>query len=343
MPAELILGLACFVLSALMTQAVRRLALTHGLLDIPNERSSHAEPTPRGGGIAVVTTATACFVLLGLAHRLDLALTAALAGGLGVAAVGFMDDRRPLPVAVRLIAHLAAALWALAWLGGLPSLRVGDQLITWGPAGYLLGALGIVWAINLFNFMDGIDGVAASEAIFITVAGALLTPLLAGSAGDAWAAVLVAAACGGFLLWNWPPARVFLGDAGSGYLGYVIAVLAVGATRKDPVALWVWLILGGVFFVDATVTLLRRFLHRERLQQAHRSHAYQWLARRWGSHRRVTLAVLAVNIVWLLPWAVLAAKFPSRATLSVVAALAPLAVVLAVLGAGRREHSSEGQ
>ena len=343
MTFELALGISCFALSAILTLAIRRLAVSHGLLDIPNERSSHAGPTPRGGGVAVVTTATACFAVLGASRQLDAALTAALAGGLAVAAVGLLDDRKPLPPGLRLAAHVGAAIWALLWLGGLPPLRVGNHLVTLGWAGYVLGILGVVWTINLFNFMDGIDGLAASEAIFVASAGAVLTPLIAGSAGTSAAAVLVAAACGGFLLWNWPPASIFLGDVGSGYLGYVVAILALSAGRDNPVALWIWLILGGAFFVDATVTLVRRLLQGERPHQAHRTHAYQWLARRWESHRNVTLAFLAVNILWLLPWGVLAATFPSYAAISVIAALAPLALVAAIIGAGRSQQGLSGQ
>jgi len=150
-------------------------------------------------------------------------------------------------------------------------------------------------------------------------------------------------ASAGFLCWNWPPAKVFLGDVGSGYLGYVIAVLALAAARTNPVALWVWLILGGVFFVDATMTLCRRLLRGERVFEAHRSHAYQWLARRWGSHGKVTVTVIAVNLAWLLPWSVLAMKFPQYAIVSVIAALAPLALLAPLLGSGRAEPSPEGQ
>ena len=118
------------------------------------------------------------------------------------------------------------------------------------------------------------------------IAGALLSVPMAASTSVGFAALMLAATCGGFLLWNWPPARIFLGDVGSGYLGYVIVVLAVAATRDNPIALWLWLILGGAFFVDATVTLLRRALRHERVQEAHRSHAYQWFARRWEKSRQ---------------------------------------------------------
>src|SRR5437763_1644121 len=145
-------------------------------------------------------------------------------------------------------------------------------------------------------------------------------------------------ACLGFLRWNWPPARIFLGDVGSGYLGYVIVVLAVAAARDNPSALWVWLILGGAFFVDATTTLIRRTLRNERVHEAHRGHAYQWLARRWGSHAKVTCAVLIVNVLWLLPCAVFATWRPSLAAATVVFAFAPLVLVVSATS-GRRENN----
>ena len=336
-----LIAISAFACSALLTQLIRKVALGSGVLDIPNARSSHGVPTPRGGGAAIVLVTTAGLVLLALHGLVGLDLLCALAGGgVAVAVAGLVDDRRSLSAATRLTVHFAAALWTLAWLGGLPALRVGGHVGSLGWLGYLLGACGIVWAVNLFNFMDGIDGIAASEAVFIALVGAVLTVPMGVGTGVGLAALVFAAACGGFLLWNWPPARIFLGDVGSGYLGYMIVALAVSATRNDPVALWVWLILGGAFFVDATVTLVRRILRNERVHEAHRSHTYQWLARRWRSHRKVTLAVVAVNLLWLLPCAVLAARVPSYAGAAVILALAPLAVLAAAIGSGRKEHGA---
>jgi Fuc2NAc and GlcNAc transferase len=246
-----------------------------------------------------------------------------------------------VPPALRLAVHLCAAAWALWCLGGLAPLRVGGALLSLGWPGELLALCALVWVLNLFNFMDGIDGIAASEAIFVALGGALLTAAAAPAAGIGALAWLLAAACAGFLWWNWPPARIFLGDVGSGYLGYVIGVLALAAARTDPTAVWIWLILGGAFFVDATATLLRRALRGERPHQAHRSHAYQWLARRWASHRRVTLTIAAVNLAWLLPCALLAARHPARAAWLVLIALAPLAVLAYAAGAGAREGDRE--
>jgi Fuc2NAc and GlcNAc transferase len=336
MASAVLIAAGAAAASGLLTYAIWKLALARGLLDVPNQRSSHRVPTPRGGGLAIVLVSGAAYAALGAMQWLDGRLLAALAGGLLVAAVGLIDDRRPVSAGARLAVHVAAALWALGWLGGVPPLRLGDQVASLGAAGYVLGTLGIVWTMNLFNFMDGIDGIAASEAIFVLWAGALLGVAFAGANPVSWAALVCGAACLGFLVWNWPPARIFMGDVGSGYLGYVIAVLALAATRREPAALWTWLILGGVFFIDATMTLVRRLARGERVEQAHRSHAYQWLARRWGSHAKVTGAVLGVNLLWLLPCAVCAMRAPRFAVLSTILALAPL-LLFAFGASGRNE------
>jgi Fuc2NAc and GlcNAc transferase len=225
----------------------------------------------------------------------------------------------------------------VVWLGGLPPLQIGDRLIESGYLGYVLAVVGIVWTLNLFNFMDGIDGIAASEAVFVAIAGTLAVSGTAGSASSA-AGILFGTACCGFLLWNWPPAKIFMGDVGSGYLGFTVAVLAIGATHNNPIGLFVWLIVGGVFFVDATVTLIRRFARGDRVHEAHRSHAYQWLSRRWGTHLRVLIAVTLVNVIWLLPCALIAAWNPSLAVWMVLIALLPIAIAAVAAGAGRQEE-----
>jgi Fuc2NAc and GlcNAc transferase len=331
-------SVAVLVISAILTGMVRRFALAHGVMDIPNERSSHTTATPRGGGLSIVLACTVCligFALLGLtSSRLAIGL---VVGGGSVAAIGFLDDRRPLPAGLRLAVHVAAAAWAVAWLGGLPAIRVGNLLLSAGWCGSVLAVLGIVWTLNLFNFMDGIDGIAASEAVFVAGAAVLLS-LHVTPFDVAPVAAVCGAAAAGFLLWNWPPAKIFMGDVGSGYLGYVLAILAMAATISDPVAVWVWLILGGAFFVDATVTLARRTIRGDRLHEAHRSHAYQWLARRWGGHLPVTVTLLALNVLWLFPAAWLAERHPALALWILIAAYLPLIVLALAAGAGRPEQ-----
>jgi Fuc2NAc and GlcNAc transferase len=327
-----------FVGSALVTGLVRRVALSHGVLDVPNERSSHSTPTPRGGGLAVVVTTVIACGVLALYGVIDTnVLFALLGGGTAVAAVGLLDDRYAVPAGARFAVHVAAAAWALWWLKGLPPLRVGDHLVALGWLGHGLALLGIVWAINLFNFMDGIDGIAASEAVFVTLAAAGLALLQKQLQMPSAVGLVFAGACLGFLPWNWPAAKIFLGDVGSGYLGFFIAVLALAAARSDPAAVWVWLILGGAFFVDSTTTLVRRALRGDRVYVAHRSHAYQWLARRWRSHLKVTVAVALINLAWLLPCAAVATLHPARALWMVAAAFVPLVALALASGSGRPE------
>jgi Fuc2NAc and GlcNAc transferase len=328
-------------LSTALTWVVLRVASRHGLLDLPNERSSHVRPTPRGGGLGIVVASAVGWGVLGALRMTDMHLIVALlGGGFAVASVGFLDDRHQLSAAVRLLVHVAAALSALLVLGGLPAIQVGGHIVRLGLSGYVLGILGIVWVLNLFNFMDGIDGIAASEAIFVAISGALLLLLGSHATQVPVVGLIFGAAALGFLPWNWPPAKIFMGDIGSGFLGYVLSVLALAATRDCPAAIWIWLVLGGVFAVDATVTLVRRAIRGERLYEAHRTHAYQRLARRWGSHQRVTLIVTLVNFGWLLPCALIAAFYPSGAIWIAAVALAPLCLTAVAAGSGRSEHEA---
>lgn len=329
--------LLAVLLSAALTLLVRRYALSRGVLDHPNARSSHSHPTPRGGGMSIVIVVSITAALFIYHDVSDAVPWAILSGGLTVALVGYLDDRSALPVRARMIVHVASAGWAVFLLGGMPPIQWGAAVAHLGFWGDVLAVFALVWMLNLFNFMDGIDGIAASEATFVAAAGAGLCWLVGIHSATSVTAAAVAAASLGFLLWNWPPAKIFMGDVGSGYLGYVLGVLALAASCQSPAILWVWLILGGVFFVDATVTLVRRLLRGDRVYEAHRSHAYQWLARRWQSHKSVTMTVTAINLLWLLPCASLAALHPRWALWMALVALIPLGVGAFVAGSGRRE------
>jgi len=327
-----------FVAGALGTWGMRRYALQRQLLDHPNERSSHALPTPRGGGMAIVGT-----VLLGLtawavwqpsARGLWVAL---VPPGLAVAAVGFLDDHGHVPARWRLLVHFGAAAWATFALGSVPALQLGEWRWQWGVLGLPVSVLLAVWLLNLYNFMDGIDGIAGAEAVFVGVAAAAL---MGPDSPIAVALLLLAAASAGFLVFNWPPARIFMGDVGSGFVGLMLAVLLIGADAQGLLPIWSGMILMGVFVVDATVTLLRRLARGERVHEAHRSHAYQWSARRFGRHRPVTVATVVIDVGWLLPWAWWAAQSPRNGLPAAAAALLPLAALAFWLGAGRAETST---
>jgi Fuc2NAc and GlcNAc transferase len=172
---------------------------------------------------------------------------------------------------------------------------------------WLLGLVYLVWLLNLYNFMDGIDGIAGMEAVCVCLGGALLYTLL-GRYEMALLPVLLALASAGFLFWNFPSARIFMGDAGSGYLGLLLGLFSLQAAWVAQELFWSWLILLGVFVVDASVTLLRRLFQGARVYEAHRSHAYQHAARQLGRHLPVTLAVVVINLCWLLPLSLLAAR-----------------------------------
>ena len=322
--------------AALGTLAVQGYALRR-LLDLPNARSSHRTPTPRGGGLAIVAAFALAAVQMHGLGLLPFDWLMALVGALPVAAVGFWDDHGHVPARWRLLVQVAAAGWSLHWLGGLESLSLAGDSYGLGWLGLPLGLVFIAWILNLFNFMDGIDGIAGVEAITVALSAAGLAWLTPERAlpGSAEAALALAAATGGFLLWNWPPAEIFMGDVGSGFIGFLLGLLAVRMASSGELSLAASLILLGVFFVDATVTLLRRMASRQRWYEAHRSHAYQHAAQRLGGHRPVTLAVLAINLGWLLPLAYAAARWPGLEAACLALAYAPLAALAFRLEAGK--------
>lgn len=324
------------VVSVLLTGALRRYALARSLLDIPNARSSHSVPTPRGGGLAIVASFLAALPVLGMAGALSWpALWALAGGGALVALVGFVDDHGHIAVPWRLVIHFAAAGWVLIKLGGVPPVALfGFSAAQSGPLALGVMAVYVVWLLNLYNFMDGIDGIAGVEAICVAGGGALLYAWV-GQPGQAMVPLTLGAAVSGFLVWNFPPARIFMGDAGSGFLGLILGALSLQAGWEAPALFWAWLVLLGVFVVDATLTLARRLARGERVWEAHRSHAYQHAARRCGRHLPVTLAVGAINLLWLLPIALWVSSGGVSGGLGVVIAYAPLGVLAWQLGAGK--------
>ena len=173
---------------------------------------------------------------------------------------------------------------------------IGFTTVQLGWAGSVVAAVGIVWLINLYNFMDGIDGIAGTEAISVALSAGILL-FWTGSQELAWVCIILALAVGGFLVWNWPPARIFMGDVGSGFLGYVFAVLAIVSEKSFSVPLIIWLMLLGVFVTDATITLFKRLARGEKLSQPHRTHVYQLAVQAGYSHKQVTLVVLFINIM----------------------------------------------
>jgi Fuc2NAc and GlcNAc transferase len=309
-------------------------------MDVPNARSSHTVPTPRGGGLAIVFSFLLALPVLAAYSSLQWSLAWALLGaGAGVAALGFLDDHGHIAARWRLLGHFLAAAWLLFWLGGLSPITLAGWPVDLGWAGHLLAAVFLVWMLNLYNFMDGIDGIASIQAISTCLGGALLYWAI-GEPSHTLLPMLLAAAVVGFLYWNFPRARIFMGDAGSGFLGIMLGGLAIQAARVEPELLWAWLILMGVFVVDATFTLVRRLLRGDKVYEAHRSHAYQAAARRFGAHRPVSLGVLMVNLLCLFPIALMVALGALSGLAGLLLAYIPLLLLALYFGAGELEQSS---
>lgn len=320
------------------TGIIRSYAEKTALLDIPNERSSHDTPTPRGGGLAVVlafVTGLSCYFLTGRIALSNFGLF--LFSILLVASISLIDDLRGVPSRWRLLTHfVAATVFVLPYMKDIEQFSVFSGLTGVGSLlGCTLTIVGLVWILNLFNFMDGIDGIAASEAIFISLGGAALLYYV-GLHSYVLIFLLLASGCLGFIWWNWPPAKIFMGDVCSAFLGFTLGALAIHTVLMSPhVTIWPWLILFGVFIVDATYTLLVRFKKGDRWYEAHRSHAYQHAAIKFKSHRFVTISVLFINIIWLLPLAFLAIEKPHYGIHFTLIAYLPLIMISRALKAGK--------
>ncbi len=316
-----------------LTARLRRYALDHRLLDVPGQRSSHEQPTPRGGGLSIVAGFYLGLAILWWWGGLPPSLAIALLGSGGlVALLGFIDDHGHVPAAWRLLGHFAAAAWGLWWLG-LPPVTIGG--LSSGFLFYPLAALCLVWLLNLYNFMDGIDAIASVEALSLCLGGLLLYLLVDAPSVHGVLLAVLAASVAGFLAWNLPPARIFMGDVGSGFLGVVIGLLALQAAWVSPEVFWGWCILLGVFITDASLTLLRRLLRGDKVYQAHRSHAYQRAARALGGHGPVVWRVALMNLCWLLPLALVVGLGWLHPLAGICLAYAPLVAVALACGAGK--------
>jgi len=317
-------GVFCWLATGALIPILRR----RGMLDYPNERSSHFDPTPRGGGIAVTISILLAWIAL---HKVGLVASSFVSIALGtslLAFVSWIDDLRGLSPGMRLVAQGAAVTIGILVL---PSTR--SALEAWLGSTLFFVAAGLVWVwwINLFNFMDGIDGLAVSEAA--AICSGLLLFALVGDGADPAAALLAAGIIGaaiGFLVWNWSPARIFLGDVGSVPLGYLSGFLLLDLASRGR---WkIALILPLYFLADATITLLRRLLAGERVWEPHRQHFYQQAVRNGLPHSAVVKRVIAANLLLIgCGWA----AENGRAVISLSAAIVTVAVLLVALAAGR--------
>ena len=276
------------VISFILTYFIRQFALKYKLIDVPNERSSHNVPTPKGGGVAIVISWFLGITVLFFMGYVEDSLYFALLSGIILSVVSLIDDFINVKPFIRLIFQFITVIIAFYFLNGLrpfiiPELSLNNLYVL-----YPLVILGMVWFINLFNFMDGVDGFASTEAILIS----LVIFILSGNIIN-----LVLIGCiAGFLFWNWPKAKIFMGDVGSTQLGFILVILGVYFHNKLEFSILNWIMLSSPFWFDATFTLYRRWRNKEKLSQAHRKHAYQRIVQAGFSHQKVNFYLIGINI-----------------------------------------------
>ncbi len=335
----LLIGIGALILTYLGVAAVRAISLHLHVLDIPNERSLHDSPTPRGGGLAI---AIVIFICCGLLWYLDPprpihGLPNILVSAVLVAGISCWDDLRSLPYWIRFAVHLVAAGIVVIGVGYWRDLQIpffGAINIGW--IGLPFTFLWIVGMINAYNFMDGIDGIAGGQGVVAGLGWAVLG-WISGQSLVAGIGIILAASCLGFLGHNWPPARIFMGDVGAAFLGYTFAVLTVVAGQHDP-----RLAIGGVLLVwpfvfDAAVTFIRRLIHRENVFTAHCSHLYQRLVATGYSHKKVASLYIVMSIIGLFCSTVLVIKGRWAGYMTVI--IIGITALILWLGTSWRERS----
>ena len=275
--------------SLVATRLVLNELKRRSIFDLPNQRSSHQHPTPRGGGIAVVTVIAMCWAIPALNSPITAAL---LVGALLLAFLSWIDDLKTVRIIVRLSAQFAAVALGLFFLDNEGYLLQGSAP-KWLDR--LCAALVWVWFINLFNFMDGIDGIASIETMVISFGLAILSIISPSLAPEPWLSLSILGVAIGFLKSNWPPAKLFLGDVGSIPLGYILGGLLLLVAMRG--AWQVALILPLYFLLDSTITLFRRLLRLEPIWRAHKEHFYQQAVSAGKSHAEVTTAVAILGLI----------------------------------------------
>ncbi len=325
----LLLILCAFLLSWGLTAYLPRFAPQHNLIDAPNDRSLHTQPTPTIGGVAMLFSLVISILLASLwmptllsvlPHQFWLPL-------LFIATISFIDDCCSVPAGLRLFVHFIAAVWLLSLVEQMPiwiqCISLPMFAITLPPfLKFLISVLFIMWMVNLYNFMDGMDGFAGGMAVIgfgtLAILGALM-------GADEFVLVnsLIVAVSLGFLILNFPPAKVFMGDTGSSSLGYLAALMSLWGAAWGLFPVWIAVLIFSPFIVDASVTLIRRFLNAEKIWEAHKTHYYQRLVQLGWGHRKTVLwqyglmlacslsAIIAVHVTYfwqsviLISWCVI--------------------------------------
>jgi Fuc2NAc and GlcNAc transferase len=277
------------IVSYFLTMLIMQYAVKNKMTVIPNERSLHDLPTPKGGGIAITLTWYAGISILYLSGIIERNLYFALLSGILLACVSLIDDLKGLRPILRLVVQFITAILAFYFLHGLRPLVIPQINFNYNYVIYPLAIVGMVWFINLFNFMDGVDGFASVEVIAVASILFIMS----------WniITILLIVCVAGFLCWNWPKAKIFMGDVGSTQLGFILVVLGIYFHNTLEFSILNWIMLTSPFWFDATLTLFRRMRNRENLSEAHRKHAYQRIVQAGFSHEKVNFFLILINLV----------------------------------------------
>ena len=291
------------IISSLITDFVRRFSIKNKLLDIPNDRSSHDIPKPKGGGISIVLIILGTVAVLSFFGMIKPDISMSMLVGLSiVAVVGLIDDYKDLSILVRTIFYFIAAVFSIYLIGGITSISISDYYFDLNHIGFFLGVLFLVWTTNLYNFMDGTDGFAAIQTICVSLFCGFLFYFSGNHALSVIMFCLVSATIG-FLYWNWAPAKIFMGDVGSCSIGFFFGLLSIYTAKEEIIPISIWLILLAPFIGDATFTLIKRMINKEKWYEAHNSHAFQKLFQLGLSHGQLALGLLLTNLLFIWPLA----------------------------------------
>ena len=318
--------LIAFLVSFLGIYLLKKYALQLNLVAIPNERSLHNKVIPRGGGVIIAIIFLAFNLVFYISGQMKTAEFLALfGGGLIMSVTGFLDDILELKASIRFLIQFLAVGWGLYWVGGIPSIAFFEGLSGLYVIANGIAVVVLVWFINAFNFMDGIDGMATSGATFfsLSVGGYFLWQGI-----EPYGSLLIIlAACSlAFLYFNWPPAKMFLGDSGSTFFGYFFGVILIITVKNSSLSIWTWLIILAYFITDTTTTTFLRLCLVKRWYHPHRSHAYQNLARVIDNHKFVTSLITGINVFYLLPLAYLSIEYQQYGWLGFLASVIPIFV-----------------
>ena len=315
------LVLPIFACSWICTIFYKKYAINRGIISSPNYRTLHELPVPRGGGIIFSLLLTMSIFLLWFNFILSDNLFLVLGvGGFMAILFGFIDDIKNIKASIKLIIQILLAFWVVYFF-----YMDGLLIIKWIPIYLSIPFLIflIVWLLNAYNFIDGVDGLAASMTIFISLTLALVLFFTENIDYLTTLFILLAGVVGGFIVFNWPPASIFMGDAGSVYLGYIFGSLFLYTTLNGYISIWVWLTVSAYFLADTTITQLIRVIFVRKWFLPHRSHAYQNFARISDSHAKVTIGITVYNVIWILPLTLFAAFIPEWGFIFSILALIP--------------------